>query len=545
MNKRNKWIVLVFLLVAAWSVASPAIAADYSIIQENDAAFIYSGTWSTPSYGDGSASGGNYKYTNAKDATVTATIYGTGFQWIARPSSDSGIAEVTVDGKVEARVDLYNPNTIYQQIVFQKTPLTRGTHTVVIKVTGDKNQNSSGTYVTIDAFKVIDTEDKTPPLPPSGVQVTGSNGLIDLTWQANTSDADLEGYNVYRSTTPDAGFVKVNRWLIKTSTTFRDSAVNNGIYYYYMVTSVDNVGNESAGSTLVSGLPALYGGMYEEGSAGLSYQGNWSNAYGDNRASGGNYYYSYTKDATISFSVYGTGIRVIGLPTTSSGIAEFTVDGVVEARVDLYNPYSLYQQIIFQKAPLTRGVHNVTIRVTGDKNQSSGGTYLHIDAIKVIDSDDKLPPLPPKSLNVAVSDRRVELFWPANTDTDLEGYNVYRSTLPDSGFIRLNQWLIKSSTTFIDAPPLNGTTYYYIVTAMDTVGNESAGSPVTPALPAMYPGRHEEWSAGMAYQGTWYNWGDSRHSAGNLKYASTVGNSVTAKVYGTGVRLIVTKRSDA
>ncbi|MHB1419208.1 MAG: IPT/TIG domain-containing protein, partial [Bacillota bacterium] len=490
MYKRNiwKWVMLLFLLVATWSVASPALAADYAIIQENDAAFAYSGTWSSPYYGDGSASGGNYKYSNTKDATVTATIYGTGFQWIARPSSDSGIAEVTVDGVVESRVDLYNPSTIYQQIVFQKTPLTRGTHTVVIRVTGDRNQSSSGTYVTIDAFKAIDTEDKSPPLPPTGVQVVGSNGLIDLTWQANTSDADLEGYNVYRSTTPDTGFVKVNPWLIKTATTFRDSAVNNGIYYYYMVTSMDYVGNESARSTLDSGLPALYGGKYEEESAGLSYQGSWNNS-GDSHASGGNYFYSNTKDSTVSFSVYGTGIQVIGIPTESSGIAEVTVDGVVEASVDLYNPYTLYQQIVFQKAPLTRGVHNLSIRITGDKNPSSSGTNVHIDAIKVIDSDDKMPPLPPISPNAVVSNRMVELFWPANADADLEGYNVYRSTLPDSGFIRLNPWLIKSGTTYKDTTPLNGTTYYYIVTARDTVGNESAASPIISALPAMYPGR--------------------------------------------------------
>jgi hypothetical protein len=47
----------------------------------------------------------------------------------------------------------------------------------------------------------------------------------------------------------------------------------------------------------------------------------------------------------------------------------------------------------------------------------------------------------PSALKVVNLTKSVELFWGANTDNDFEGYNIYRSTNPLSGFQKINQCL--------------------------------------------------------------------------------------------------------
>jgi fibronectin type 3 domain-containing protein len=65
-----------------------------------------------------------------------------------------------------------------------------------------------------------------------------------LNWTASTS-SDVTGYNVYRSTTSGGGYVKLNSSLV-TVLTYTDSTVVDGQTYYYVTTSVDSSGEESA-----------------------------------------------------------------------------------------------------------------------------------------------------------------------------------------------------------------------------------------------------------------------------------------------------------
>ena len=93
--------------------------------------------------------------------------------------------------------------------------------------------------------------DTTAPNAPNNL--TGSApsvGSISLDWFNNT-EADLAGYNVYRSTTSGSGFVKRNSSLVTVSN-YTDGSVTAGSTYYYRVTAVDNAGNESANSSQIS-----------------------------------------------------------------------------------------------------------------------------------------------------------------------------------------------------------------------------------------------------------------------------------------------------
>jgi hypothetical protein len=74
------------------------------------------------------------------------------------------------------------------------------------------------------------------------------------------------------------------------------------------------------------------------------------------------------------------------------------------------------------------------------------------------------------------ADGNVTLQWQANVEPDLAGYNLYRSTQSGGPYTRLNSSPIPG-TSFSDAQTADGATYYYAVSAVDLVGNESGHSP--------------------------------------------------------------------
>jgi hypothetical protein len=95
----------------------------------------------------------------------------------------------------------------------------------------------------------IIAHDVFPPSVPTGLQAVysgaGEKSFIDLIW-APVTNADLAGYNVYRSTIGDpvSKLVKLNSELVK-SPSYRDFAIAAGKTYAYSVSSVDVRENES------------------------------------------------------------------------------------------------------------------------------------------------------------------------------------------------------------------------------------------------------------------------------------------------------------
>jgi fibronectin type 3 domain-containing protein len=68
----------------------------------------------------------------------------------------------------------------------------------------------------------------------------------------------------------------------------------------------------------------------------------------------------------------------------------------------------------------------------------------------------------------------VALTWNASTST-VSGYNVYRSTVSGSSYTKINASLV-ATLSYTDSTVQNGTTYFYVTTAVDSTGNESVHS---------------------------------------------------------------------
>lgn len=97
--------------------------------------------------------------------------------------------------------------------------------------------------------------DITPPAKPVGFKVkeldTGHD--IELSWQANT-ESDLAGYQLYRATSP-AGPFELVKILGRGETTFHDTDLTQGQWYYYYLVATDEKGNASQPTDVVSVQP--------------------------------------------------------------------------------------------------------------------------------------------------------------------------------------------------------------------------------------------------------------------------------------------------
>jgi hypothetical protein len=133
-----------------------------------------------------------------------------------------------------------------QSFEWESTYFYRGAVVSVIGVAGKPAIEVEGNDT--PEVKVF-AHDVFPPAVPSGLQAVfsgpGQQPFIDVIW-APVTDADLEGYNIYRREEGSMP-VKVNTELVKTPA-FRDAQVVAGKTYFYSVSAVDVRGNESARS---------------------------------------------------------------------------------------------------------------------------------------------------------------------------------------------------------------------------------------------------------------------------------------------------------
>jgi len=139
-----------------------------------------------------------------------------------------------------------NLSLVDQSFEWEKTYYYRADTLTVITQAGKPEIRIDGD----DTSEVrIFADDVFPPAVPSGLQAVfsgpGQEAFIDLIW-APVTDADLDGYNVYRHEEGGAP-VKLNSELVRAPA-FRDTQVGAEKTYFYSVSAVDRRRNESGRS---------------------------------------------------------------------------------------------------------------------------------------------------------------------------------------------------------------------------------------------------------------------------------------------------------
>ena len=89
---------------------------------------------------------------------------------------------------------------------------------------------------------IVQVPDTAPPAVPTLVDGHARDAAVQITWAANTTDADLDGYKVYRMAGDRAVSLTPSP---VAATSYQDDEAPAGAVEY-RVTSVDTSGNESS-----------------------------------------------------------------------------------------------------------------------------------------------------------------------------------------------------------------------------------------------------------------------------------------------------------
>ena len=271
------------------------------------------------------------------------------------------------------------------------------------------------------------------PAIPTNLGATVDDNVVNLDWDDNT-EADLYAYNIYRSET---SLIYGSPLASVTGTSaFVDSTVTNGTTYYYVVTAVDMLDFESAVSTEVSAVPA---------------------------------------DVAPSAP---TGLTA----TASEG--RVTLDWDDSSELDLAS-YRVYRSTTAGSygSALATGLNSSAYT---DNSVSNGNTYYYVvtavdaagnESVESVEASDTPVNLVPPALTglaATARDGAVFLAWDKSVETDFASYRIYRATTSGGYSTALITGVTKDY--YLDTEVTNGTTYYYVVTAVDDGGLESANS---------------------------------------------------------------------
>jgi fibronectin type 3 domain-containing protein len=268
------------------------------------------------------------------------------------------------------------------------------------------------------------------PATPTGLTASAANAQVNLTWSASTG---ATAYYVKRSTTTGGPYTQI---ATPTTTTHADSTVTNGTKYYYVVSAYNTYG-ESANSAEVSATPAAAPPPIPANL--IAAAGNTQVNLSWNVSAGATSY--HVKRSTTSGGAY----TQISAPTTNS----FTDTGLTNG--------TTYYYVV---SALNAGSESA------NSAQASATPAVPLS-----------PPAAPTGLQVTAGDAQVSLSWTASAAAS--SYHVKRSTTSGGPY---TQVAAPATTSDTDTGLTNGTTYYYVVSALNAAG-ESANSSQVSAKP--------------------------------------------------------------
>jgi len=157
--------------------------------------------------------------------------------------------------------------------------------------------------------------------------------------------------------------------------------------------------------------------------------------------------------ATQSVTVTNTGNSNVQISAITASGTGYSLSGA-STPVTLSPSQNMTFSVIF--APTTAGSSAGTVTVTSNATGSPATITL-------------------SGTGVTTVTHTVNLSWTASTTSGVAGYNVYRSTTSGTGYVKLNGALV-TLVNYADNSVANGTTYFYVTTAVDGSGNESTHS---------------------------------------------------------------------
>ena len=414
-------------------------------------------------------------------------------------------------------------------LTYTDTGLTNG-QTYYYKVTavnsvGESSQSNEANATTFTISQ-----------PPTGLAATAASSTqINLSWTApsNNGGSAITGYKIERSINGGTDWTFSTN--IGNTTSYSDTGLTASTAYTYRVSAINGVGpsapsNTASATTMapcttcqltvttqlntggsITGMSVELDQNGQKVSSGFS-PATFTLTGGAQYTVGVGNFNSYVFDhwldtgstinprpISISSNTQITGVYVDTALTLSpsGGPVGKTVSATGSTFSSLHtitltwdgNPIATNPSVITSN--LTGGFQATfqvpTSTIGSHKVQATDGTNTHA-ALFTITSLSFTAPQPPTGLIATSGNTQTSLSWAAPTDnggSTITGYNIYRGTVSGGEGTTPVGTVSGSTLTYADTGLTNGITYYYKVTAVNSVGESSPSNEAsaTPAIP--------------------------------------------------------------
>jgi fibronectin type 3 domain-containing protein len=279
------------------------------------------------------------------------------------------------------------------------------------------------------------SDGNSPAAAPTNLTATAGNQQASLTW---TASSGASSYYVKRGTVSGGPYTTVGT---PAGATYADTNLTNGTAYYYVVTAVTAAG-ESANSNQASATPTA-AATAPVPPVNLT-------------ATGGNQQVSLAWTASAGAS----GYNVKRAPTNGGPYTTVASPaGTSYTDTTVTNGTAFYYVV-------------TAVNAAGQSGNSNQATATPMAAATA--------PVPPLSLTATGGNQQVTLAWTASTGATT--YNVKRAATNGGPYTTVAS---PAGTSYTDTTVTNGTTYYYVVTAVSASGesansNQASATPSTP-----------------------------------------------------------------
>ncbi|NVM31327.1 MAG: hypothetical protein HWN65_20985 [Candidatus Helarchaeota archaeon] len=276
------------------------------------------------------------------------------------------------------------------------------------------------------------------------ITVVPTGNALDLSWDnLNETVPALLGYRIYRSTT--AGFTtNSSNYLTNTTNNYyRDTSLTDGVMYYYRVSAVNVSLNEGPPSDETSEIPSdsvppekIIGVEVTIIPKGNALNLTWNDVGGD----------------VIKYKVYREKSSGFIPNETENLQAEPTTNYYLDTGLDDGDTY-YYRISAVDEVPLEGPYSEEAWKIPSDTEAPAKVTGLDISPV--------------------AEGNALLLSWDPCTALDFHHFNVYRSLAQGGPYTNI---VNLTATSYTDTGLWDGTTYYYVITAVDEVPNEGPAS---------------------------------------------------------------------
>jgi len=344
--------------------------------------------------------------------------------WSASPGATGYyVQRATVSGGPYVQIAVPAANS------YTNTGLTNGTtYYYVVSAFNSAGQSANSSQASATPSAPV-----TPPTAPTGLQATAGNMQVSLVWAAS---AGATSYHVKRSTTNGGPYTQISA---PTAASFTDTGLSNGTTYYYVVSALNSAG-ESANSSQANATPVAPAAPPAAPTGLNATAGNAQVSLAWTASTGATSY--HVKRSTTNGGPY----TQVATPTTPS-----------DTDTGLTNGTTYYYVVS-------------ALNATGESANSAQASATPVAPAT--------PPAAPTGLQATAGNAQVSLVWTASSGAT--SYHVKRSTTSGGPYTQVAAPIATSDT---DTGLTNGTTYYYVVSALNAAG-ESANSSQASATPA-------------------------------------------------------------